>query len=49
MTKMKDGGQSQGPLLLICNLRDQSDVLYKSQRPFSRFSQSKIVYQMDGK
>ena len=33
-TKMKDGGQSQGPFLLIFNLRDQSDVLCKSHRPF---------------
>ena len=29
-----DGGQSQGPFLLIFNLRDQSDVLCKSQGPF---------------
>ena len=34
MTKIIDGGKSQGPFLLIYNLRDQSYVLCKSQGPF---------------
>ena len=29
-----DGGQSHGPFLLIFNLRDQNDVLCKSQGSF---------------
>ena len=34
MTKIIDGGQSQGPILSISNLSDQSDELRKSQRLF---------------
>ena len=31
---MIDGGQTQGPLLLLSNLRDQSDDICKSQALF---------------
>ena len=34
MTKMIDGGQTQGPFLSISNLIDQSDELYQLQGPF---------------
>ena len=42
MTKIIEGGQTHGPVLLILHLMDQSEALCKSQGPFWLKSQIKI-------